>query len=96
MTSYFVYILASKRNGILYIGYTGDLARRVYEHKTGALEGFSRHYGTNILVHYETFEDVRLAQQRERSLKKWRRRWKLDLIEKDNLRWRDLYEELNS
>ncbi len=62
MPSYFVYIMASKRNGTLYIGYTSDLARRVYEHNTGAIEGFSKKYGTRTLVYYETFEDARLAQ----------------------------------
>ena len=96
MRSCFVYIMASKRNGTLYVGYTTDLARRIYEHKSGAVPGFSRRYGTKILVHYETYDDVRLAQQRERSLKKWSRRWKLDLIETDNPRWTDLYDDLNA
>lgn len=70
MPAYYVYIMASKRNGTLYTGYTGDLVRCVYEHKTGAVEGFSKNYGTTVPVHYETFEDARLAQQRERSLKR--------------------------
>lgn len=96
MKSYFVYIMASKRNGTLYIGYTSDLARRVYEHKSGAIEGFSKKYGLKQLVYYETYEDVRLAQQRERSLKRWNRKWKLELIEKNNPRWRDLYDDLNA
>ena len=96
MRTYFVYIMASKRNGTLYIGYTSDLARRMYEHKSGAVRGFSERYGTRMLVHYETFEDARLAQQRERSLKRWNRKWKLELIEKRNPRWRDLYDDLNS
>ena len=77
MRTYFVYIMASKSNGTLYIGYTSDLARRVYEHKSGAVAGFSERYGTRMLVHYEIFEDARLAQQRERSLKRWNRKWKL-------------------
>ncbi len=77
MQTHFVYIMASKRNGTLYIGYTSDLARRVYEHKSGAVAGFSERYGTRMLVLYEIFEDARLAQQRERSLKRWNRKWKL-------------------
>ena len=96
MPSYFVYNVANKRNGTLYIGYTNDLSRRIFEHESGAVPGFSKRYGTKRLVYYETHEDARLAQQRERSLKKWNRKWKLDLIEKDNPQWRDLYEDLNA
>lgn len=91
----YVYILASKRNGTLYIGYTNDLSRRVFEHKCGAIDGFTKSYKVNLLVHYESYDDVRDAQQRERNLKKWLRSRKLALIEQNNPDWLDLYETLN-
>ena len=94
MKQYFVYILASKRNGTLYIGVTNDLLRRVQEHKTGAVEGFSKRYGLSMLVHYEQTEGVQGALMREKQLKKWERKWKLRLIEETNPDWKDLYEEL--
>lgn len=93
--AYYVYILASKRNGTLYIGHTNDLPRRIFEHRSGAIDGFMKSYQVNRLVHYETYDDVRLAQQRERNLKKWFRGWKLTLIEQNNPEWLDLYETLN-
>jgi putative endonuclease len=93
---YFVYIVASKRNGTLYIGHTNDLARRIWKHKTGATTGFSKTHSIGRLVYYEPHDDIRLAQQRERSLKRWLRKWKLELIEKSNPNWADLYETLNS
>jgi putative endonuclease len=94
MKIYYVYLLASQRNGTLYIGVTNNLVRRVYEHREGAVEGFTDRYGVKTLVHFEEFADVRLAIQREKTLKKWPRAWKLDLIEKSNPQWRDLYEEI--
>jgi putative endonuclease len=89
---YYVYILASKRNGTLYTGVTDDLARRIYEHKNDVRDGFTKRYGVHILVWFEVFEDVNAAIQREKRIKNWRRAWKLQLIEQDNREWRDLYE----
>ena len=94
MKQYFVYILASKRNGTLYIGVTNDLMRRMHEHKNGMIEGFSKRYGIHLLVHYEQTENVRSAIMREKQLKKWKRKWKLNLIEKENPGWKDLHDEL--
>jgi putative endonuclease len=91
---YCVYILASRRKGTLYIGVTNDLARRIYEHREGLYPGFTRKYGVAQLVHYEPYEDIRLAQQREQNLKHWLRAWKIELIESHNPTWRDLYEDL--
>jgi putative endonuclease len=88
---YFVYILASKRNGTLYIGVTNDLIRRVWEHREGVAVGFTKKYGVTTLVYYEAFEEISAAIQRETRLKKWKRLWKIALIEKDNPRWLDLY-----
>ena len=92
---YCLYILASKRNGTLYIGVTNDLARRVSEHRQGAVPGFTKRYGVHLLVYYETFDDVRDALMRELAMKKWRQAWKIRLIESANPQWRDLYETLN-
>jgi putative endonuclease len=94
MKSYYVYILASKRNGTLYIGITNDLIRRVYEHKNNIIEGFTKKYNVHSLVYYEVTSEIGAAIQREKQLKKWRRDWKLALIEKENPDWRDLYEEM--
>ena len=92
---YYVYILASKRNGTLYIGVTNDLARRVCEHREGLAEGFTKDYGVKRLAHFETFEDINTAIHREDRLKKWKRQWKIDLIQTRNPLWDDLYEALN-
>ena len=92
--SYCVYVLASKLNGTLYIGVTSNLSKRVYEHKTGAADGFTKKYSVHILVWYECTENVESAITREKQIKKWNRAWKLRLIEKTNPNWRDLYEEL--
>jgi len=89
-----IYILASKRNGTLYIGVTSDLAKRVWEHKNHLAEGFTRKYGVDRLVYYETHETAESAIAREKKLKKWNRAWKIRLIEKDNPNWHDLYEKL--
>lgn len=89
-----VYILASKRNGTLYIGVTGFLKKRVWQHKQGLAEGFTRKYDIKKLVHFETFEDMINAITREKQLKKWKRNWKLLLIEENNPDWIDLYDTL--
>ena len=94
MKQYYVYILASKRNGTLYIGVTSDLIKRVYEHKNKLIPGFTSRYDVNILVYFETFGDIEIAIRREKQLKKWNRKWKLALIEKENPKWDDLYEGL--
>jgi putative endonuclease len=94
--TYYVYILSSKRNGTLYIGVTNDLERRLYEHKNNLLEGFTNKYNVHHLVYYEDVTDVHAALQREKQLKRWTRKWKLDLIEKDNPEWRDLAKDLFS
>ena len=89
-----VYILASRRNGTLYIGVTTNIRRRVFEHREGLIAGFSRDYGVRRLVHCEMHPDIRAAIVREKQLKKWERAWKLRLIEEGNPTWRDLAEEL--
>jgi putative endonuclease len=86
--------MASDRNGTLYVGITSDLARRVYEHRQGAMAGFTKRYGVKRLVYLEPFDDVEHALQRERQIKKWNRSWKLELIEKTNPQWLDLYDQL--
>jgi len=86
--------MASKRNGTLYIGVTNNLARRVYEHKNGLLEGFTKKYKIDNLVYYESTEISESAITREKQLKKWNRQWKINLIERDNPEWNDLYSEL--
>lgn len=87
---YYVYILASKKNGTLYIGVTNDLQRRIWEHKNNQIKGFTSKYKVNILVYCEEFNDINLAIAREKQLKKWNRKWKTDLIEKNNYEWKDL------
>ena len=89
-----VYILASKRNGTLYVGVTSDIARRAWQHRSNAVRGFVRNYGVHRLVFVEFHETVAEAILREKRIKKWRRAWKLELIERHNRQWRDLYEEL--
>ena len=91
---YAVYILASKFNGTLYIGVTADLISRIAQHKTGDVKGFTQKYKVHTLVWYENFGDINLAIQREKTMKKWPRQWKINLIERDNLHWQDLYPEL--
>ena len=91
-----VYILASKRNGTLYIGVTSNLIKRVYEHKNDLVDGFAKKYSVHNLVYYETTEDITSATRREKQLKKWKRKWKIELIEKHNPDWRDLYLDIDS
>ena len=89
-----VYILASKRNGTLYVGVTSNLAKRVWEHREQLVEGFTRKYGVHELVYYEIHDDMISAITREKQIKKWNRAWKLKLIEKVNPNWRDLWTEV--
>ena len=89
--NYYVYILASKRNGTLYIGVTSDLKKRVFEHKNNLVEGFTKKYKVHSLVYYEQTTNVKSAIEREKRLKRWKRMWKLTLIEKENPNWKDLY-----
>jgi len=94
MKSPCVYILASKRNGTLYIGVTNDIARRVWEHKADVIDGFTKKYGVHILVYYEVHATMPDAIRREKQMKRWNRAWKIDLIQKTNPQWRDIYEGL--
>jgi len=94
MNEYYVYILASKQNGTLYVGITNDIIKRVFQHKNDEVEGFTAKYKIHHLVWYESCLDVREAIAREKQLKKWNRKWKLALIEKSNPQWRDLYNEV--
>jgi putative endonuclease len=94
MKKFYVYIVCSKRNGTLYIGVTSDLIKRVYEHKHGLVEGFTKKYNIHCLVWYEIHESAEFAIIREKQIKKWKRAWKLGLIEKENPEWNDLYERI--
>ncbi len=91
----FVYIVSNKRDGTLYIGVTSDLSRRIYEHREERTKGFTQRYGLHRLAYYESFDDIRAAIQREKTLKHWPRVWKLALIQDMNPEWADLYETLN-
>ena len=90
-----VYIMSNKPQGTLYIGVTSDLARRAWEHREGVVDGFTKRYGLKRLVHFEPYDDIRDAIQREKTLKHWPRLWKLALIQETNPDWADLYEGLN-
>lgn len=90
--AFYVYVMASRRNGTLYIGHTDDLTRRVIEHREGAIPGFTCRYGVKTLVFWEEYESRDEAFRRERAMKKWNRAWKLELIERFNPGWRDLLE----
>jgi len=94
MKQYFVYILSNKRNGTLYVGVTNNLQRRVYEHKNKLVDGFTKKYGLDKLVYFEETNDIRVAIEREKQLKHWERKWKMELIEKDNPEWEDLTKSL--
>jgi putative endonuclease len=89
-----VYIMASGKNGTIYIGVTSDLVARVYAHREGLVPGFTKKYGCKSLVWYEAFEDLQQARQRELQMKEWKRGWKIRLIEEENLDWNDLYSTL--
>ena len=91
MDQYYIYLLASRRNGTLYIGVTNNLVKRIWQHKNNIIEGFSKKYNIHKLVYYETTADVNSAITREKQMKKWNRQWKIELIEKHNPNWEDLY-----
>ena len=92
--TFYVYILASRKDGTLYLGVTGNLVRRIYEHKEKLQPGFTARYDVRRLVWFEVYEDAANAISREKEIKKWRREWKIALIEKDNPDWKDLYPEI--
>jgi putative endonuclease len=94
--NYYTYIMASERNGTLYIGMTNDLVRRAWEHKNHCFEGFTEKYEVTLLVWFEQHSTAKNAIKREKRLKRYERKWKLDLIEKENPDWNDLYEEISS
>ena len=93
MKRYFVYILSSK-NRVLYVGITNELSRRIFEHKSGLVEGFTKRYNVNKLVYYEIQSDLKNAIKREKQLKNWHREWKINMIEEKNKDWNDLYPEI--
>ena len=90
----YVYLMASTRNGTLYLGVTSDLPARTYQHRNGFGEGFSKEHGCTLLVWFEAHDDLQDARQRELQMKKWKRAWKIELVERDNPQWKDLYETL--
>lgn len=92
--SAYIYILANKKNGTIYTGVTNDIIRRVFEHKQGFVDGFSKKYDLKRLVYFDSFESIYDAITMEKRIKRWRREWKLALIEKLNPEWQDLYEQL--
>ncbi len=94
MKRYFVYILSS-RNRVLYVGMTNELSRRIYEHKNGLVDGFTKSYNVNKLVYYELQNDFESALKREKQLKNWHRQWKINLIDSTNKEWKDLYSEIS-
>ena len=94
MADYFVYFLTNKPRGTLYVGVTNDLVRRVYEHREGAIAGFTKTHGLKQLVHFEKYDAPMLAIQREKNIKHWSRAWKLDLVRSSNPKWRDLYNDI--
>ena len=94
MKQAYVYLLASERNGTLYIGVTADLVQRVWQHKNDHVAGFTKRYGVHTLVWYEAHESMESAIRREKAIKEWKRAWKLELIEKENPKWRELYEDI--
>ncbi len=93
MTS-FIYIMTNKKDGTLYVGVTSDLVKRVYEHKNSLCDGFTKKYNLKSLVYYEIYDDITEAIKREKQLKKYRREWKVEMIEKMNIEWEDLYESV--
>ncbi len=94
MAGGYVYILTNRPNGVLYVGVTKDLIRRVFEHRTGAVEGFTRRYGLKRLVYFEQFDEIYAAIQREHTIKHWRRAWKVRKIIAHNPDWDDLFDTL--
>jgi putative endonuclease len=94
MKSGYVYIMANKRNGTIYIGVTSDLVERVWQHREAVVPGFTKRYGCKMLVWFEAFDDLQDTRRRELQMKEWKRRWKLEAIEAMNPTWRDLYNDL--
>ena len=94
MNYFYVYMLCNKRNGTLYIGVTSDLIKRVYEHKNNLVDGFTKKYNVHNLTWYEMHETAEAAIIREKQIKKWKRKWKIELIEQHNPDWKDLYEDI--
>lgn len=94
--NFYVYILSSYHNRVLYIGMTSNLQKRIWEHKSKVIKGFTQKYNVDRLVYFETYQDPETAIKRERNMKDWNRDWKVELIEKENPEWNDLYEELLS
>lgn len=94
--AYYVYLLASKKHGTLYLGVTNDIVRRIHEHKSKVVAGFSKRYSVDRLVWFEIYDDPVTAIEREKELKKWRREWKVRLIEEQNPEWIDLYPQIAS
>ena len=92
--SYYIYIMSNKPNGVLYVGVTNDLIRRVYEHRNHLFKGFTARYNLEMLVWFEQTDDVNSAIAREKQLKNWHRQWKIDLIAKQNPSWLDMYESI--
>ncbi|WP_422346151.1 GIY-YIG nuclease family protein [Parasphingorhabdus sp.] len=90
----YVYLMAKQRNGTIYLGVTSNLVQRAYQHRNGLIEGFSKDNDCKMLVWYEAHDDLEEARRRERQMKKWKREWKLELIEKDNPQWKDLFDTL--
>ncbi len=94
MKTFFIYILAGKKNGTLYIGMTNNLIKRVYEHKHGLVDGYTKKYNLHKLAYSQKADCFMRAITREKQLKKWKREWKIELIEKNNPMWKDLYDEI--
>ncbi len=94
MRNGYIYIITNRKNGTLYIGVTSNLVKRVYEHKSKITDGFSKKYNLTKLVYYEVFDNIENAIKREKQLKNWKREWKVELIEKVNREWNDLYNEI--
>jgi len=94
MNEYYIYILSSKRNGTLYIGVTSNLIKRIWEHKNDLVEGFTKKYKVHDLVYFEATDTINFAIEREKQMKKWNRFWKIELIEKMNPEWKDLYTKI--
>jgi len=94
MKTYCVYIMTNRKNGTLYIGVTSNLPKRVYEHKNNIVKGFTQKYNLHKLVYFETGSEILGAITREKQLKKWKRQWKINLIEEENKEWRDLYKDI--
>jgi len=92
--NYWVYILASRVGGALYVGVTNDLVRRIYEHREGLVKGFTKRYGVKMLVYFEQLDTAAAAIQREKNIKHWSREWRIDLIRSMNPNWRDLYDDI--